>query len=60
MGVGLLVLAARQFTEFDVTMTWLNALQGLGISAVIGLLAGVVPAYLGARLDPVEAIRVNT
>jgi ABC-type antimicrobial peptide transport system permease subunit len=41
-------------------MTWLNAVQGLGISAVIGLLAGAVPAYLGARLDPVEAIRVNT
>jgi putative ABC transport system permease protein len=60
MGVGLLILAARHFTEFDVAMTWLNALQGLGISAVIGLLAGVVPAYLGARLDPVEAIRVNT
>jgi putative ABC transport system permease protein len=60
MGVGLLVLAARHFTEFDVAMTWLNALQGLGISAVIGLLAGVVPAYIGARLDPVEAIRVNT
>jgi putative ABC transport system permease protein len=60
MGVGLLVLAARHFTEFDVAMSWLNALQGLGISAVIGLLAGAVPAYIGARLDPVEAIRVNT
>lgn len=60
IGVGLLVMAARQFTEFEVAMTWINAVQGLGISAAIGLLAGLLPAYLGARLDPVEAIRVNT
>lgn len=34
-----------------------NIILGFGLSTAIGLLAGAIPAYLGASLDPVKAIR---
>ncbi|MCF8366606.1 MAG: ABC transporter permease [Bacteroidales bacterium] len=34
-----------------------NILLGLGISSIIGLGAGIIPAWAASRLDPVEAIR---
>ena len=40
---------------FYLSLTNINI--GVVISAVIGLLAGIMPAYTGARMDPVEAIR---
>ena len=40
---------------FYLSLTNINI--GVVISAVIGLLAGIMPAYMGARMDPVEAIR---
>lgn len=41
--------------EFYLSLTNINI--GVVISALIGLLAGIMPAYMGARMDPVEAIR---
>jgi putative ABC transport system permease protein len=34
-----------------------TALMGLGVALCIGLAAGIAPALLTARLDPVEALR---
>jgi putative ABC transport system permease protein len=34
-----------------------NIILGLGVSSVIGMVSGIVPAALAARLDPVIAIR---
>jgi putative ABC transport system permease protein len=42
-----------------VLLTVKNIVLGLGVSTVIGLIAGIVPAALAARLDPVIAIRAN-
>lgn len=42
-----------------VTLTVKNIILGLGVSSVIGLVSGIVPAALAARLDPVIAIRAT-
>ena len=41
--------------DFGVTTT--SALVGLGLSAVIGIVAGLVPAFMAARLKIVDALR---
>ncbi len=50
-------LAASFFTDFDLILTWTNILVGLGFSAGIGLVSGVLPAFFAARMEPVEAMR---
>jgi putative ABC transport system permease protein len=46
---------------FDVQLylTAANMFKGIAISVVIGLVAGIIPAYMASRLSPVEAIRSN-
>ena len=49
--------AAQAVSGMAFYLSLANINIGVVISAVIGLLAGIMPAYMGARLDPVEAIR---
>ncbi|MCP3868649.1 MAG: ABC transporter permease [Gammaproteobacteria bacterium] len=51
--IGIMVPALPTHTS------WEHALLALAISAVIGLGAGVIPAWQAARLDPVEALRAE-
>jgi len=60
IGLALIFLgtvAISAFTEFDIFLSLKNVVVGLGISAVVGVVSGIVPAYLAAKMDPVEAIR---
>ncbi|NJL12598.1 MAG: FtsX-like permease family protein [Microscillaceae bacterium] len=59
-GVGLLLvylISLIPFGFFDLVLSYKNILVGVLVSSVIGLVSGVVPAYMAARMDPVEAIR---
>lgn len=47
------------FGSLVVVLTLKNIVLGLGVSSIIGLVAGIVPAAMAARLDPVAAIRAN-
>jgi putative ABC transport system permease protein len=40
---------------FDLTPT--TAAFAVGFSTILGMLAGVIPAWSAARLDPVSALR---
>jgi putative ABC transport system permease protein len=60
--IGLVLIAILAFiinmtTEYEVVMTFSNISLGITISVIIGVIAGVVPAWQAAKKDPVEAIR---
>jgi putative ABC transport system permease protein len=62
--IGLLIIfilatIATKLMDFNMTLTLENILWGLGISGIIGVVSGFVPAYIASQLDPVEAIRSN-
>jgi putative ABC transport system permease protein len=59
---GLLLVFLITFLPFgslEVVLTPKNIVLGLGVASTIGMIAGIVPAAMAARLDPVIAIRSN-
>lgn len=55
----LLGLVLTYALDFPVTLSMQNFAIGIGISAIVGILAGYIPARAASRLDPVVAIRSN-
>ncbi|SMO69472.1 ABC transporter permease [Solitalea koreensis] len=55
--VWLISVGASKALNMDFTMNMGNVITGVGISVIIGTLAGFIPAYTASQLDPVEAIR---
>jgi len=53
------LLTFAPFGSLQVVLSVKNIILGLGVSSIIGLVAGIVPAAVAARLDPVIAIRAN-
>ena len=61
-GSGILLVYLLSFIplgSLDLVLSFNNIILGLGVSSAIGVVAGIVPATLAARMDPVEAIRTN-
>jgi putative ABC transport system permease protein len=59
-GSGILLVYLISFIPLgtlELTLSFYNVMLGLGVSSIIGVVAGIVPATLAARMDPVEAIR---
>lgn len=46
-------------TTFHLIITPGNVFLGIGVSAIIGLISGIIPAFSASRLDPVEAMRTG-
>jgi putative ABC transport system permease protein len=58
IGVGIsLAFAAAKLFNFPFVISLWSVAAGFGLSSVIGLLAGVMPARNAARLDPIAALR---
>lgn len=50
------VIIIPESESFTLTLSVANILSGVMIASVIGLLAGLIPAWVGASLNPVDAI----
>lgn len=46
--------------DFSLTLSFSNIFLGLGVSFIIGLISGFIPAFSASRLNPVDAIRSNS
>jgi putative ABC transport system permease protein len=61
LGLLLVYLGTVLVNTFDLGILFLltpdNIILAVSVSAVIGLVAGLVPAYNASKLDPVEAMR---
>ena len=62
MGVSIVFILVKAISivfHFPLYLTLHNIFVGVSISAVIGVIAGFIPAYTASRLDPVKAIRTT-
>lgn len=44
-------------SDLQLILTLKNVIIGIGLSSIIGIVAGFIPAYRASRLDPINAIR---
>lgn len=60
MGLALVYILVKILSgtiEFDFILPFGRVIMGIGISVVVGILAGIIPALKASRLNPVDAIR---
>jgi len=52
-----LPFSVRFLTEYRIPISGLSAIVAIGVSSLVGILFGTVPAARAAKLDPVESLR---
>ena len=55
--VRVIIIFISKAFEYDISLSLNNIIWGIGISVIVGILAGLIPAIGASRLDPVEAMR---
>lgn len=53
------LIVSSMINGFELVLTSGNIILGVGVSALIGLLSGIIPAFLASKLNPVDAMRSN-
>ncbi|BBH71043.1 ABC transporter permease [Actinoplanes sp. OR16] len=56
---GSAALAVDRLTPVPAALTWWSMALAFGVSAIVGIVFGVVPAQRAGRLDPVVALRTE-
>jgi len=51
------VFVSRVIFDFELVMSFSNILLGIMVSLIIGLAAGLIPAFMASKMSPVEAMR---
>jgi len=63
IGLGIVYLltiaVGSNFEDFKFVLTAGNIITGIGVSAIIGVISGFVPALQASQMNPVDAIRAN-
>ncbi|MCG9794138.1 ABC transporter permease [Flavobacterium algicola] len=57
--VFIMSIIATNLADFEFVLSYGNVFLGTFLAAIIGLIAGIIPAITASRLDPVEAIRTG-
>ena len=53
------LLSFVQLGSLEIQLSIGNIMLGLGVSSIIGVISGILPAFTAARMDPVIAIRAK-
>jgi len=57
--VWLLSLLLTNLLDFEFVLSFWNIFIGAGLSILVGIISGILPAVSASKLDPVEAIRTG-